>query len=154
MSKVEQLSDGGTRRKGFNVHPRLDYIFIVDYGQPDKTKSGLYLSDSDSHFWRYKHDEWRYGEVVAVGPGRWSKAGHERSGMPDLKVGDKVMFSRKSGTRLPKYQYSMRSMHYPDAGELNVRILDPVKIAGKVNDFEPWWDIGEAQLNPSGTMSG
>lgn len=153
-SQIETLPDGSSRRAGFHVRPRLDFIFLVDYGQPDRSPGGIHVPDNSEEFWRYRQTHWRWGEVIAVGPGRWHKRIQKRIPMPDIKVGDKVVFSRKFGTRLPKYAYDIASMHYPEAGRLNVRVLDPTKIAGVINGFEPWWDIAKGQINPDTTMSG
>lgn len=155
VQQIETLADGSTRRVGFPVRPRQDFVFIVDYGQPDRSPGGIHIPDNSEEFWRYRQSHWRWGEVIALGPGKFEKGGVRRLPMPPgLKVGDKVVFSRKFGTRLPKLVYDIRSMHYPEAGLLNVRVLDTSKIAGIENDFEPWWDLGKSQLNPDGTMTG
>jgi co-chaperonin GroES (HSP10) len=152
--KVETLKDGGTRREGFHVRPRLDFIFILDYGQSDRSPGGIHIPDNTDEHWRYRQSMWRFGEIIAIGPGRFKEGTEFRIKLPDLKVGDKIYFSRKFGTRLTKYSFQMLSAHYPKSGPLNMRVLDPTKIAGVDNEFEPWWNLEAAQLNPEGTMTG
>ena len=118
------------------------FIMVADFGQPNRTESGLYISNP------YFGSEWRYGEVISVGPGRLIEGG-EREAMPDLKVGDYVLFSRKHGTRTG---YRHVCAKYP-GGRL-IRVLDPMKTVAVVTDFEPWWGVEETQLNIAGELTG
>jgi co-chaperonin GroES (HSP10) len=140
--------------EGFPFRPRADYIFVADYGQPDMTSGGILYGDSSTQFSRYRASEWRFGEVIAIGPGRW--LGKVRTPMPPIEIGDVVMFSRKHGTRLPG---DLRFKHPkyakgPAADGLLVRVLDPEKCQGVVEGFEPWWNVHLSQLEPSNMMSG
>ena len=56
------------------------------------TASGLVIPDTAKE----KPQE---GEVVAVGPGRFNEDGDERVPM-DIKVGDKVIYSKYGGTEV------------------------------------------------------
>lgn len=57
----------------------------------EKTKSGLYVPDTAK-------DKPQEGEVLAVGPGSLNDKG-ERVPM-DVKVGDRVLYSKYSGTEV------------------------------------------------------
>ena len=139
----------GRRVKGLGFEPILNRIFVADYGQPETSEGGIIIGDSSDQFGRYRFSEWRYGEVLAVGPGTFNARG-KRLPMPDLKVGEVVMFSRKHGTRLPG---DMRYEH-PRYGDLLIRVLDPDKAQAIVDGFVPWWNVQQSQLDPAGVMTG
>lgn len=137
------------RVDGFPFEPILDRIFVCDYGQPDQSEGGIYLGDSEKDYGRYQFTLWRYGEVLAIGPGMFNGHGH-RLPMPDIQLGDPVMFSRKHGSRLPgdfRYQH-------PEYGSLLIRVLDPEKCQAVFEGFRPWWNVSDSQLNPDGTLTG
>jgi co-chaperonin GroES (HSP10) len=149
------MEEKGQRVDGFHITPILDYIFVCDYGQPDMTTGGIYYGDSRTQFGRYRVSEWRHGEVIAIGPGRFNRKGR-RLPMPDIKLGDVILFSRKHGSRLPG---DMRFRHPkysngPAADGLLIRVLDPEKCQAVCEDFQPWWNVQECQLDPSGMMTG
>lgn len=161
---IEKFENGAHRVAGFPVKPRLDYIFVLDYGQPNQTQSGIYLGETPGQYEIYRHEMYRYGEVIAFGPGRFGKRkgmGEGKGGPPrwwaqsaDIQIGTIVLFSRKTGTRLPS-KWDFESPRYPDKGPIHVRIFDPDQIIGVADeDWQPWWDIQERQLNVSGTMTG
>lgn len=137
------------RVDGFQFEPVLNRIFVCDYGQPNVTKGGLIIPDSAKEFYRYRNSEWRFGEVLAIGPGMFNAHG-KRMLMPEVKLGDRVAFSRKHGSRLPG---DLRYEH-PEYGSLLIRVLDPEKCVAVLKDFDPWWDVRLSQLDPSGMMSG
>lgn len=137
------------RVEGFSFEPVLDRIFVCDYGQPDRSAGGIILSDDEKQFYRYRNSMWRFGQVIAIGPGAFNAHG-VRLPMPSVNLGDQVMFSRKHGSRLPG---DIRFDH-PKYGSLLVRVLDPEKCQAIVGDFEPWWDVRASQLDPSNSMSG
>jgi co-chaperonin GroES (HSP10) len=142
-----------TRRVAeFPIVPRLDYIYVVDYGQPDKTEGGIYVPDSSTDHWRYRHDLWRFGEVVAMGPGRFlHERTRERRVMPPIELGDVVMFSRKHGTRLGSgWRFKIPKFSEP----LLIRVLDPDKCVAIVHGFVPWWNVEDCQLYPEGVLTG
>lgn len=145
----------GQKVEGFHVTPILDYIFVCDYGQPDMTTGGIYYGDSSTQFGRYRASEWRHGEVIAIGPGRIGPKGI-RLPMPPIQLGDVILFSRKHGTRLPG---DMRFRHPrycdgPAAQGLLIRVLDPEKCQAICEGFQPWWNVQDSQLDPSGVMTG
>jgi len=141
---------GGRRVEGFPWTPMREFIYVADFGQPDKTPGGIYIGDFD--FGVYKFGTWRYGEVIAIGPGGFGKKGH-RKPILGIELGDVVMFSRKHGTRLPgeiRYEHPK----YPGREGLLVRVLDPDKTVAVVEDFEPWWNVLDRQLDPGIHFSG
>ena len=57
---------------------------------PEQTRGGLFIPDSAK-------EKPQQGEIVAVGPGRYDEG--ERVPM-DVKVGDKVLYGKYSGTEV------------------------------------------------------
>lgn len=140
---------------GFPIEPLSDFIFVADYGQPDVTPGGIVQPDDAGQYWRYRANDWRFGEVIAIGPGRRRPDG-TRMPMPPVSIGDVIMFSRKHGTRLPgdmRYKHPKYAKGQAAAGLL-IRVLDPVKCQGVCEGFVPWWNVHLSQLEPSGTMTG
>jgi co-chaperonin GroES (HSP10) len=129
-----------------------DLIFVADYGQPDRTEGGLTIPDSAKDYWRYRFGDWRFGEVIAIGPGRHSRMTGKFVPMPiGVSLGDVVMFSRKHGTRLPG---EMRFEHEKH-GSLLMRVIDPMKAQAVMSPgFEPWWSVKSAQNDPREHFSG
>lgn len=131
------------------IEPIDDFILVADYGQPDRSKGGIIVPDSAEEFWRYRNSEWRFGEVIAIGPGR----PHRRTGnvvpMPDIDLGDVIVFSRKHGRKLPG---ELRYKH-EEYGELLIRTLDPAKVQLVVTGFDPWWNVQESQVDPTHQFS-
>ena len=141
--------------EGFPVKPLVDYIFVADLGQPNRTESGVILGDSEN-FARYKHTDSRWGIVCAVGPGRLKYSTTLKRYIIDpalkslgLKLGDTVIFSRRLGTRI-NMKFHPPGVPVP----LFIRVLDPTKVSAIVDDFVPWWDIEESVLRPDVIMSG
>ncbi|WP_199847427.1 co-chaperone GroES [Janibacter massiliensis] len=77
-----------------NITPLEDRIVVKSLEAEQTTASGLVIPDTAKE----KPQE---GEVVAVGPGRWNEDGDERVPM-DIKVGDKVVYSKYGGTELKR----------------------------------------------------
>lgn len=74
-----------------NLQPLADRIVVKALAQEEKTKSGIVLPDTAKE----KPQE---GEVLAVGPGKMADDG---SRMPmEVKVGDKVIYSKYAGTEV------------------------------------------------------
>ena len=71
------------------IRPLNDRILVKRLEEEEKTAGGIIIPDSAKE----KPAE---GEIVAVGPGKMNDAG-ERSAM-DVKVGDRVLFSKYGGT--------------------------------------------------------
>ncbi|MCG8654510.1 MULTISPECIES: co-chaperone GroES [Yimella] len=75
-----------------NIKPLEDRIVVKAVEAEQTTASGLVIPDTAKE----KPQE---GEVVAVGPGRFNEDGDERVPM-DIKVGDKVIYSKYGGTEV------------------------------------------------------
>jgi chaperonin GroES len=73
------------------LQPLADRLVVRPVEKEEKTKSGIILPDTAKE----KPQE---GEVIAVGPGRLTDDG-KRVAM-DLKVGDRVIYSKYGGTEL------------------------------------------------------
>ncbi|HEY2227863.1 MAG TPA: co-chaperone GroES [Xanthobacteraceae bacterium] len=74
-----------------NFRPLHDRVVVQRIDAEEKTKGGIIIPDTAKE----KPQE---GKVVAVGPG-----GREESGQlikPDVKVGDRVLFGKWSGTEV------------------------------------------------------
>lgn len=76
---------------------------------PERHLHGLWIPDSAK---RQAYELWQ-GEVLAVGPGEWSKAGHRKP--IDVKPGDRVCFYSVGGrtaTRWPTKEHVILSAEY------------------------------------------
>ena len=71
------------------LQPLADRVVVKPIEREEKTKSGIYLPDTAKE----KPQE---GEVLAVGPGRIGEDGKRI--VPDVKVGDIVIYARYGGT--------------------------------------------------------
>jgi chaperonin GroES len=80
-----------TATKGkLKVHPLADRVAIRPLEETEQMRGGLYIPDTAK-------EKPQQGEIIAVGPGRVEKG--ERVPM-DLKVGDKVLYGKYSGTEV------------------------------------------------------
>jgi chaperonin GroES len=75
-----------------SIKPLEDRIVVKSLEAEQTTASGLVIPDTAKE----KPQE---GEVLAVGPGRWNEDGDERVPL-DVKVGDKVIYSKYGGTEV------------------------------------------------------
>ena len=75
-----------------SIKPLEDRIVVRPVEAEQVTASGLVIPDTAKE----KPQE---AEVVAVGPGRFNESGTERVPL-DVKVGDRVIFSKYGGTEL------------------------------------------------------
>lgn len=73
-----------------NIKPLADRVIIKALPMEEKTKSGIIMPDTAKE----KPQE---GEIVAVGPGKMEKG--ERIAL-EVKVGDRVMYSKYAGTEV------------------------------------------------------
>ena len=73
------------------IKPLADRIVVKAVDPAEKTKGGIYLPDTAKE----KPQE---GEVVAVGPGKHSDSGELIK--PEVKVGDRVLYSKYGGTEV------------------------------------------------------
>lgn len=76
------------------LKPLGDRVVIRVLEQEEKTASGIFLPDTAK-------EKPSQGEVVAVGPGKVQDNGSRVA--LDVKVGDKIIFSKYSGTEV-KYE--------------------------------------------------
>jgi chaperonin GroES len=75
----------------FNVRPLHDRILVRRMAEEEKTSGGLFIPDTAK-------EKPQRGEVVATGKGRITEDGKT---LPlEVKSGDKVLFSKYSGTEL------------------------------------------------------
>jgi chaperonin GroES len=70
------------------IQPLEDRVVIMPSDEAEAMRGGLYIPDTAK-------EKPTQGEVIAVGPGRFEKG--ERVPV-DLKVGDKVIYGKYSGT--------------------------------------------------------
>ena len=80
---------GATKAK-LKVHPLADRVAIRPLEETEQMRGGLYIPDTAK-------EKPQQGEIIAVGPGRFEKG--ERVAM-ELKVGDKVLYGKYSGTEV------------------------------------------------------
>jgi chaperonin GroES len=73
------------------IRPLADRIVVKRLEQETKTKGGIIIPDTAKE----KPVE---GQVVAVGSGKVLKNGKVRA--PEVKVGDKILFGKYSGTEV------------------------------------------------------
>lgn len=73
------------------IHPLADRIVVKPAEAEEKTKGGLYLPDTAK-------EKPVWGEVIAAGPGKTTDDGKK---LPmEVKVGDKVLYGKYSGTEV------------------------------------------------------
>ena len=76
--------------KSFNLEPLEDRIVVKPGEEEETTVSGIVIPDT-------AQEKPQEGEVIAVGPGRFE----EGNRVPvDVKVGDKVIYSKYGGTEV------------------------------------------------------
>ncbi|MBE0644770.1 MAG: co-chaperone GroES [Bacteroidetes bacterium] len=74
-----------------NLKPLADRVIVRALEAEEKTAGGLYIPDSAK-------EKPQQGEVVAVGPGRTGEDG--KTIAMEVKVGDKVLYGKYSGTEV------------------------------------------------------
>jgi chaperonin GroES len=74
-----------------NLKPLADRVIVKPMEAEEKTKGGIILPDIAKE----KPIE---GTIVAVGPGKVSEEG--KAVKPEVKVGDKVLYGKYSGTEV------------------------------------------------------
>ena len=72
------------------VAPLADRVVVKPLEEAEQMRGGLYIPDTAK-------EKPQQGEIIAVGPGRFEKG--ERVPM-DVKVGDKVLYGKYSGTEV------------------------------------------------------
>ena len=71
------------------IQPLHDRVVVKPLEEAEQMRGGLYIPDTAK-------EKPQQGEVVAVGPGKFSEQGERIA--PDVKVGDKVLYGKYSGT--------------------------------------------------------
>jgi len=71
------------------VQPLGDRVFIKVSASEEKTAGGIYLPDNAK-------EKPQVGEIVQVGPGKRNDDGSRQT--PEVKIGDKVLYSKYAGT--------------------------------------------------------
>jgi chaperonin GroES len=72
------------------IGPLADRVVVRSFEETSRTRGGLFIPD-------YAQDKPQQGEVLAIGPGRFDDG--VRVPM-DLKVGDKILFGKYSGSEV------------------------------------------------------
>ena len=75
-----------------NLKPLDDRIVVRPNAAEERTASGLVIPDTAK-------EKPQQGEVLAVGPGRWSDDEGQHFAL-DIKVGDTVLYSKYGGTEV------------------------------------------------------
>ena len=73
------------------LQPLADRVVVKPVAKEEKTKSGIYIPDTAK-------ESPQEGEIIAVGPGRLTENG-KRIAM-DLKVGDRVIYTKYGGSEI------------------------------------------------------
>jgi len=79
------------RKKEMKIRPLQDRIIVKRMEEEDMTKGGIIIPDSAK-------EKPMEGKVVAVGNGKILENGQKTK--PDVKAGDKVLFSKYAGTEV------------------------------------------------------
>ena len=74
------------------VSPLADRVVIRALEEAETMRGGLYIPDTAK-------EKPQQGEIVAAGPGKFDEKGGQRIPM-DVKVGDKVLYGKYSGTEV------------------------------------------------------
>src|SRR5437870_13642890 len=77
-------------RTGIKVNPLADLVVVRAREETKRIGGGLYIPDTAK-------EKPQQGEIVAVGPGRFEK---DKRVPMDVKVGDKVLYGKYSGTEV------------------------------------------------------
>lgn len=73
------------------IQPLADRVVVQALAEAEQTRGGLYIPDTAK-------EKPQQGEIVAVGPGKLSEEGTRLA--PDVKVGDRVLYGKYSGTEV------------------------------------------------------
>ncbi len=74
-----------------NIKPLADRVVVKSLEPVEKTKGGIYVPDT-------AQEKPQEGEIVAVGAGRMTEEGKQIK--MEVKVGDKVLYGKYSGTEV------------------------------------------------------
>ena len=73
------------------IQPLADRVVVKAMEEGEQMRGGLYIPDTAK-------EKPSQGHVMAVGPGKLSEEGKRLA--PDVKVGDKVLYGKYSGTEI------------------------------------------------------
>jgi len=73
------------------VKPLADRVVVKPVEETEQMRGGLYIPDTAK-------EKPQQGEVIAVGPGKVNDEGKRID--PEVKVGDKVLYGKYSGTEV------------------------------------------------------
>ncbi len=73
------------------VKPLADRVVVKPLEEAEQMRGGLYIPDTAK-------EKPQQGEVIAVGPGKLTDDGKRVE--PELKVGDRVLYGKYSGTEV------------------------------------------------------
>ena len=73
------------------IQPLADRVVIKALDEAEQMRGGLYIPDTAK-------EKPQQGEIVAIGPGKMSDEGTRIA--PEVQVGDKVLYSKYSGTEV------------------------------------------------------
>ena len=73
------------------IQPLADRVVVKAMEEAEQMRGGLYIPDTAK-------EKPSQGHVMAVGPGKLSEEGTRLA--PDVKVGDKVLYGKYSGTEI------------------------------------------------------
>ena len=76
---------------GSKVAPLSDRVVIKALEETEQMRGGLYIPDTAK-------EKPQQGEVIAVGPGKTTDEGQRVA--PEVKVGDRVLYGKYSGTEV------------------------------------------------------
>ena len=79
----------------FRIRPLADRVVVKPVEREEQTKSGIYLPDT-------AQEKPQEGLVIAVGNGKVLDNGSRQP--VDLKVGDRVLFSKYAGTEVKQLE--------------------------------------------------
>jgi chaperonin GroES len=77
------------KAKKVTVKPLADRVVVKPLEEAEQMRGGLYIPDTAK-------EKPSQGEIVAVGPGKVSDDGKRVA--PEVKVGDRVLYGKYSGT--------------------------------------------------------
>ena len=74
------------------IQPLSDRVVVRPLEEAEQMRGGLYIPDTAK-------EKPQQGEIIAAGPGKFDEKGGTRIPM-DVKVGDKVLYGKYSGTEV------------------------------------------------------
>jgi chaperonin GroES len=74
------------------LKPLADRVVVKALEETETMRGGLYIPDTAK-------EKPQQGEIIAAGPGKFDEKGGQRIPM-DVKVGDKVLYGKYSGTEV------------------------------------------------------